>query len=662
MSTVPKTKDEKLNDLNKKFESSKKSKEDAEINALININFINGKQYIQYNKEKNIIEDIPVDSRNYRETGVFNQMRPLRNTIHSKIKDKIPVPQVVPNTGDDYDMDAAEATNAMLTDKFERDDVFKMLRKAAFDVIDIGPAFFHIKWNPDAGEILMSDINAALGDAAYATSLEDKMDLLNKAKQRKDLKTGDVEIEYVKFFEMHVANPFEQDLDKQPWIIRAKAYNKKELEEIYGKKFTRSEVVSSLTGQGVLEDGDKLQSNLGIANAETIEDVVVLKEYFELPTSKYPNGRYMLFTSEMIIKEDELPYINGEYGKRKYPFVKVYLDTPGRFYSHPFMEDAKEIQKRYNDLRNRKYEYVTKNVHGQLAIQNGAISDDMLDDMNTKPGSIIWYERGFEPPRTLSSNGPQTSDADSELYMLSSEFNMVMGISTLSTEGAPDSSAVRGAGMVQMLMESDLSKVMLIIDSLSDAVIEMSKQVVRLYKQFMTPEEVRYSRFTKNLGTSVIWTQDLLVEQITIKNKARLSTTDARRKQDVMQLMQTGLLNANNMLGPVVTEKLLQQFDTGMALNEITFAGKADLDKAYRENRLIVNNLAEIDADDIDDHNIHYDVHTDFMKSEEYRKIVIANPFVDQYMRKHLSVHQNIVQQQQTRAQAEAMAQQAGKK
>lgn len=57
--------------------------------------------------------------------------------------------------------------------------------------------------------------------------------------------------------------------------------------------------------------------------------------------------------------------------------------------------------------------------------------------------------------------------------------------------------------MTQMLLETDESKFSLIVDSLVEAVIDLSKQAVRLYKQFLQPGEVRFARFTNNLQTRV---------------------------------------------------------------------------------------------------------------------------------------------------------------
>lgn len=201
------------------------------------------------------------------------------------------------------------------------------------------------------------------------------------------------------------------------------------------------------------------------------------------------------------MKDEALPYINDEYGKRTYPFVKFDLDTPASFYSHAFIEDLKPIQKRYNNIRNRKYEYVVKNVHGQIAVQEGSLSDDTK--ITNKPGSILKYKRGFAVPEVIRSSATNTLDTDSELNSLEGEFSSITGISSLTLMGTPDSSGIRGANMTQMLMEADDSKFSLIIDTMSEAVVEISKHTIRLYKQFMLPNEVRFTRFTKDLSTSV---------------------------------------------------------------------------------------------------------------------------------------------------------------
>lgn len=150
----------------------------------------------------------------------------------------------------------------------------------------------------------------------------------------------------------------------------------------------------------------------------------------------------------------------------------------------------------------------------------------------------------------------------------------------------------------------------------------------------------------------------MLVEDITIKNRAKLATSDARRKQDLQQMLASNLLDPNNPLGPDLTMRLLEEFDSGLSINELPIKGIADVKKARRENNLIVNQGAQIEADDIDDHAIHYDVHTNFMKSDEYRKMVIANPQMDALMRQHMGGHQQIINNRNIQAQAQAIAMQ----
>lgn len=654
-------KDELLVELNEKYEKGLDNKTDAEQNALININFINGKQHIRYNKTLKVIEEItPENSVEYREKEVFNRIRPFRNTVISKIKDKMPEPQVVPYTQDDEDLDVSKATNAMLKDLFNRQKVTKKLKKAAIDCVDIGPAFLHIKWDPKAGTVLMSDLDALLGDSAALVSPQQKQEMIKKLDANNKLRSGDVVIEYIDMFEILVADAFEQDIQEQPWIMRVKSYSKDEAEKLFGTDAIETETVGHITMGGSRRGmmNDTLEENLGVYNTERKSDVVVAKEYFEKPSTIHPNGRHIIFVGQKIVEQGDLPYINGEFNTRVYPFVKIGLDTPNLFYSHAFIEDMKAVQRRYNQVRNRKYEYITKNVHGQLAIEIGSIDDEQ--EISNKPGSVIWYNRGYTPPTTLKAGSTGTLDVDSELSSLGNEFIEMTGISTLSTQGTPDTSAVRGAGMVQMLMESDDSKFSLIVDALVDAVIELSKQAVRLYKQFMLPQEVRFTRFTKDLTTVVNWHRDLLVEDIDIKNRIQLSTTDTRRKQDLQSLMQSGLLTAESQLGlgPDLTMKLIEQMDIGISIDEMPVAGYSDVKKARRENRLITMQGAQIDADQYDNHNIHYDIHTNFIKSDEYRKMVIANPMIDQLVRYHIDQHGQIVEKQRQQAQAQAIAEQ----
>lgn len=216
--------------------------------------------------------------------------------------------------------------------------------------------------------------------------------------------------------------------------------------------------------------------------------------------------------------------------------------------------------------------------------------------------------------------------------------------------------------MVQMLMESDDSKISLIIDTLSTGVIELAKHIIRLYKQFMLPGEVRFTRFTKNLSTVVNWKKDLLVEHIDIKNKSKLTMTDSRRQENMQLMMNMGLLSADTGISPELRIRIIEELDLGIPINEMPFEGSADVNKARRENSKIVNNFAEIDADQYDDHNLHYTIHSNYIKGEEYLSIVTANPEVDQLMRAHIDQHYQIVDAQRRQAMADAAAKEQNEK
>ena len=140
------TKDQKYIELQAKFEEGTKNKMSAERNALININFINGKQNIRYNGKTNLVEEIPYDSSaEYKENESFNMIRPLRNTVITNIKDKIPVSQCIPRSQNDADIDAAFVTTSVLADLADKQKLAKKLKKVARDAVDIGPAFLHVK-------------------------------------------------------------------------------------------------------------------------------------------------------------------------------------------------------------------------------------------------------------------------------------------------------------------------------------------------------------------------------------------------------------------------------------------------------------------------------------------------------------------------------------
>src|SRR5690606_24823610 len=116
----------------------------------------------------------------------------------------------------------------------------------------------------------------------------------------------------------------------------------------------------------------------------------VLKEYYERPSKKYPEGRFIVVAGDKCLHAGPMPYMIGEDGEPDFPFVRtVSIAHPGCFWGKSVIERLIPVQRRYNALRNRKAEYLNLVAIGQWYEPDGSLEDDT--ELNNAPGNRIRY-------------------------------------------------------------------------------------------------------------------------------------------------------------------------------------------------------------------------------------------------------------------------------
>ena len=86
-----------------------------------------------------------------------------------------------------------------------------------------------------------------------------------------------------------------------------------------------------------------------------VKNYAIVKEYYERPCRRYPQGRYIVVANKKTLYVGTLPYKIGNDGEFDFPFVKIVsIYSTGCFWGKSVVERCIPIQRRYNALRNRK--------------------------------------------------------------------------------------------------------------------------------------------------------------------------------------------------------------------------------------------------------------------------------------------------------------------
>lgn len=60
-------------------------------------------------------------------------------------------------------------------------------------------------------------------------------------------------------------------------------------------------------------------------------------------------------------------------------------------------------QRRYNDLHNKKYYYLTNLIFNPISAEDGSVNTDSVEE-GLAPGKVLIYRQGTQPPKIISSN------------------------------------------------------------------------------------------------------------------------------------------------------------------------------------------------------------------------------------------------------------------
>ncbi|MCQ2602437.1 MAG: hypothetical protein MJ193_00775, partial [Clostridia bacterium] len=560
-----------------------------ELNWRLNMNFVIGNQFAEISARG----DIEEYGKQYfwQSREVYNHIAPIVETRLSKLGKVKAKASVRPTSPDDADIASASLSTKVLSAVQEENKFSELLSTANAWSEVTGTAFYKIVWDSEKGNPIDKDGK---------------------------IKEGDISITVCPPFEIFPENLAVADIEKQPSIIHARVMSVDEVKMIWGKDvdgetlnvFSFDNTTSS-GGFGYSATTPKIVS-------ETKENAVLVLEKYQKPTANYPDGRLIIVAGDALLYDGILPYKNGEDGARTYPFAKqVCLETIGSFFGGSVVERIIPVQRAYNTVKNRKHEYMNRIAMGVLAVEDGSVDTDNLEEEGLSPGKVLVYRQGSTPPVMLNT-GQVPVEFSREEEKLLSEFVMISGVSEVTTYSQVPSNVSSGTA-ISLLLEQDDTRISLTADSLREAVKKIGKQIIRLYKQFASdPRIKKVSGENGEVESACISASDLGSEDLVFDIVNEIEDSVSTRRAMVYDLLKLGLFtDENGVMSNRTRTKLFEILGFG------NWENGRDIDdahskKAERENLELEKK--KIIPDILDDHNIHILEHTKLAVSSKCEK------------------------------------------
>ena len=602
----------------KEFSRRQLERRTYELAWELNMNYMIGNQYSCISPRGEVDS---IDKNFVWETReVFNHIAPIVEMRLAKLAKVRPTASVRPSGTEQADIYCAKLSKAILTSLFNRLSLSDLIATATSWSEVTGTAFYKVCWNNDLGDTI-----ACVQDKA--------------------VKTGDVDISVCSPFEIFPDSNASSDIESCSSIIHARALPAKQVEETYNIKIDGTEIDSLMFDQMSINSGVAGRSNIAKLSHTKLHDHVMVLEYYQKPTASLPNGKLTIVAGDRLVYDGDLPYSVASNGEKGYPFIRQLANAQiGCFWGTSVIERCIPVQRAYNALKNRKHEFIARLSAGVLAVEDGSVDVDNLEDEGLAPGKIIVYRAGSQMP-TFMEAGSVPSEIAQEEENLLTEFNILGGVSEIMRDSTLPSSVSSGSA-ITLLIEQDETRLSVTAEYIRQAVKQIAEKTIRLYKQFATSK--RLSQMTDESGTIELhyWNNsNITSDDVILDTTNELTESSATRKNLLLELYDKGLLaSEDGKISNRMRVKILDSLGFG------SWETSQDISIMHTKRATKENlQLSALDKPlQVDDHKIHIEEHTRFLISDESAKFT---PEHNKQILEHIMQHK-LMQARQTQQDA----------
>jgi hypothetical protein len=580
----------------------------------LNMNFLTGNQYCSIGRRGEIEED--AKSYFWQEREVFNHLAPIVETRLAKLGRVRPKMSVRAQSSDDNDLYTAKTSSQILNSIYQKHDLGALITAATMWSEVCGTVFYKIVWDNTLGEKLFADENGA------------------------EVFEGDISITICPPYEIFPDGNAYGSVEECNSIIHARAYSEAEVKDIWGEDIKGCDVDVYGLESGASIGGLGVSSVVGKIGKNVKHNQVIVIERYEKPCRKFPDGRLTIIAGDKLLYMGVLPFQNGVDGRRGFPFVRqVAVLQAGSFFGTSIIERTIPIQRSYNAVKNRKHEFLNRIAMGVLAVEDGSLDVENLEEEGLSPGKVLIYRQGSNPPSMMDS-GRVPGEFSAEEDRLMNEFIYISGVSELMRHSASPTNVSSGVAL-QLLIEQDDTRLSTTADHIRNAIKRVAEHIMRLFKQF-----AKVSRLSKVVGSDgnielfYFEASDISSDDISFDTENELNDTPSQKRSLVFDMLKAGLLyDQTGNLDQRARVKVLDLLGFGSFMDSQDIS-RLHIKRAAAENLELFK--ASKQAGEIDEHDLHLSEHIRYMLSGEYEGQKKKNKKIEEYFLSHIRSHKQM--------------------
>ena len=619
------TEEEKIAYIKNEYERRRMERLYFELRWQLNMAFIEGEQY-QYicNITNDIVEYPKLLKAQEREA--YNHVLPIWLTRLAKLSRLNQIYKARPSSQDSDDVNNAYVTTKILDSWNNSSDLQSSQFNANAWAETTGTVVWKTIWNPNEGKRLGLVMDND-GMPAYK-------------------KEGEPVNVVCSSFEIFPDSSYNSDIKYCKSIIHSRAVDVDYIYDVFGVDLQGTKL--DVFGRNITHNISNLR--MGVDTKQK-DNVIVLHEYYEVPSKEFPEGRLMICCDfhNKLLYEGDLPYINSKYNNRALPFVlQRSIIRPGYFWGKTIIDSLIPVQRRYNAIKNRITEYMKSAAIGVVIVDAATAELNNLDSEGIAPGDMLIYNKsdGTQVPMYMQNQGMPNEFFNQENTDLAN-FTKISGISEISRDSTAPTGVESGRAL-NVLNEQDETRLHLTATSIQDSMLKVARQTAYLYKQFADNERILRIVGKVNTVKLLHWDKNTITaDDIVIEGVARISETLSQRRNLVIQLLQFGLFrDERGMIDDSKVIEMLEFGDTNVSMDS------KRIEKIKSDEQNVKMSMGEPQTVEFFElHDVAVETHREFMLSSEYE---VLDPEIQEIFKAHLSEHMQYIQQAMMQQQMQA--------
>jgi hypothetical protein len=596
---------------------------EEDLKSYTQLAYFLGHQWIAVNHTNKTIVPLPKDDWQVQYTA--NRILPaVRNELSKVTRHKL-TKGVVPASTEEEDIRAARLADKVV-EWLEYDKKLQEIdEEAILWALTTRIGFVKVVWNPSKGMTLATE------DGKPA------------------VRQGDVDIEPVNLFELKWDSAASNWRDIR-WVVHEKVRSVEYIKQVYGKDVPEEDGLSMTN----IYDNKLRALSTGSSwfGSEPVKakGCATVKEAWVTPCSKYPNGRRITTANGIELFHDEdIGFGPEDTSERQIPiFPLIHIQVPGRIIGTSMTEQLMPVQREYNKSRSQIIENKNLMANPKWVVEVGSLLDD---DIDTAPGSVVYYKKGFNPPK-MSQPTSLGSDVDKNIERCIEEFMHISSQMEVSHGSTP--SGVSSGVAISLLQEQDDTKLAPTVAHYGRWKQNYLSYMLKVLKYNYTEERtVQLVGKNKRMEAVVFRGSDLTSTDVRFEDMSLTQMSAAARKQYVIELISYGVLNPQ-----MDRDLIIRMLELGIS-DELYDAAEIDVQQALNENAAWAKQDFSPITRDFFNHEVHILQHNKFRKGDEYEMLPPEiQAVVDAHVDEH---HQYILMAMQEQAMAQAPPQeQAG--